>query len=152
MREIATKKNLCLFKQTPIPAKDTFYITSRAFVSCLGSQHFTSDWLGKLKPNKLSTGCQNELKGAAVEKATNLGRRFLFFSRLHRSFSRASRENLAALPLVCPTQQNCHVMQAKVGFKGEKIAREIFFKARAIQQQNKLAYCVTSRNRQRPLW
>ena len=34
----------------------------------------------------LSTGCQNELKGAvAVEKATNPGRRCLFFSRLRRS-------------------------------------------------------------------
>ena len=65
------EKNLCLFKQTPIPAKVTFYIISRAFVSCLGCQHFISDWLGKLKPNKLSTGRQNELKGAAVEKATN---------------------------------------------------------------------------------
>ena len=55
-----------------------FYTISRAFVSCLGCQHFISDWLGKLKPNKLSTGCQNELKGVAVEKATNPGRRFLF--------------------------------------------------------------------------
>ena len=73
------KKNLCLFKQTPIPAKVTFYTISRAFVSCLGCQHFISDWLGKLKPNKLSTGCQNELKGAAVEKATNPGRRFFIF-------------------------------------------------------------------------
>ena len=61
---------------TPIPAKVTFYTISRAFVSCLGCQHFISDWLGKLKPNKLSTGCQNELKGAAVEKATNRGRRY----------------------------------------------------------------------------
>ena len=79
MREIATK-NVSMFKQTPVPAKVTLYIISRAFVSCLGCQHFISDWLGKLKPNKLSTGCQNELKGAAVEKATNPGRRFLFFS------------------------------------------------------------------------
>ena len=59
--------------------KVMFYIISRAFVSCLGCQHFISDWLGKLKPNKLSTRCQNELKGAAVEKATNPARRFLFF-------------------------------------------------------------------------
>ena len=79
MREIATKKKPVFAKQTPIPAKVTFYTKSRAFVSCLGCQHFISDWLGKLKPNKLSTGCQNELKGAAVEKATNPGRRFLFF-------------------------------------------------------------------------
>ena len=43
----------------------------RAFVSCLACQHFISDWLGKLKPNKLSKGCQNELKVVAVEKATN---------------------------------------------------------------------------------
>ena len=113
MREIATKKkNLCLFKQTPIPAKVTFYTISRAFVSCLGCQHFISDWLGKLKPNKLSTGCQNELKGAAVEKATNPGRRFLFFSRLRRSFSRASRANFAATPLLRPAQQNRHATQA----------------------------------------
>ena len=99
------RKKLCLFKQTPIPAKVTFYILSRAFVSCLGCQHFISDWLGKLKPNKLSTGCQNELKGAAVEKATNLGRRFLFFSRLCCSFTHALRANFAA-------RQNCHATQA----------------------------------------
>ena len=78
-----------------------FYTISRAFVSGLGCQHFISDWLGKLKPNKLSTGCQNELKGAAVEKATNLGRRFLFFSRLRRSFSRASRANFSWLRRSC---------------------------------------------------
>ena len=101
-----------LFKQTPIPAKVTFYTISRAFVSCLGCQHFISDWLGKLKPNKLSTGCQNELKGAAVEKAMNPGRRFLFFSRLRRSFSRASRANFAATPLLRPARQNRHATQA----------------------------------------
>ena len=61
-----------------IGAEATWNI-SRAFVSWLGCQHFISDWLGKLKPNRLLTGCQNELKGAAVEKATNPGRRFLFF-------------------------------------------------------------------------
>ena len=60
-------------------------------MSCLGCQHFISDWLGKLKPNKLSTGCQNELKGAAVEKAMNPGRRFLFFSRLRRSCARLDK-------------------------------------------------------------
>ena len=48
-------------------------------VSRLGCQNFISAWLGKLKPNKLSTGCQNELKGPAVEKATNPGRRFFIF-------------------------------------------------------------------------
>ena len=56
----------------------------RAFGSCLAYQHFISDWLGKLKPNELSTECQNELKGVAVEKATNPGRR-LFFSPLGRA-------------------------------------------------------------------
>ena len=81
-------------------------------MSCLGCQHFISDWLGKLKPNKLSTGCQNELKGAAVEKATNPGRRFLFFSRLRRSFLRASRANFATTPLVRPARQNRHATQA----------------------------------------
>ena len=65
--------------------------TLRAFVSCLACQHFISDWLGKLKPNKLSEGCQNELKVVAVEKATNPSRRFLFFSRLCRSFPHALR-------------------------------------------------------------
>ena len=112
MREIATKKKLCLFKQTPIPAKVTFYIISRAFVSCLGCQHFISDWLGKLKPNKLSTGCQNELKWAAVEKVTNPSRRFLFFSRHCRSFSRASHANFTPSPLVRPALQNRHATLA----------------------------------------
>ena len=79
-----TEEKLGLFKQ--IPAKVTFYIISQAFESCLACQHLISDWLGKLKPNKLSTGCQNELKGVAVEKATNPGKAVLFFSRLCRSF------------------------------------------------------------------
>ena len=55
----------------------------------------TSFSLGKLKPNKLSTGCQNELKRAAIEKATNPGRRFQFFSRLRRS-------------IVLPTKPPCY--------------------------------------------
>ena len=54
----------------------------RAFESCLACQHFISDWPGKLKPNKLPTECQSELKGVAVEKATNPGRR-LFFSNVY---------------------------------------------------------------------
>ena len=82
-------------------------------MSFLGCQHFISDWLGKLKPNKLSTGCQNELKGAAVEKATNPGRRFLLFS-----FSRASRANFAATPLLRPARQNRHATQATINFEG----------------------------------
>ena len=86
-------------------------------MSCLGCQHFISDWLGKLKPKKLSTGCQNELKGAAVEKATNPGRQFLFFLRLRRSFSRASRANFAATLLVRPARQNRHATQASVIMK-----------------------------------
>ena len=61
-------------------------------MSCLGCQHFISDWLGKLKPNKLSTGCQNELKGAAVEKATNPGRRFLFLAASPLVLTRFARE------------------------------------------------------------
>ena len=36
--------------------------------SCLACQHFISVWLGKLKPNKLSTGCQNQLKEMAAER------------------------------------------------------------------------------------
>ena len=111
------RKNLCLFKQTPIPAKVTFYIISRAFVSCLGCQHFLSDWLGKLKPNKLSTGFQNELKGAAVEKATNPGRRY-FFSRSFAPRSRALRAQIsrsAASPLVRPARQNRHATRATEG-------------------------------------
>ena len=73
----------------------------RALETYLACQHFVSDWLGKLKPNKFSTGCQNELKGAAVEKATNPGRRFLFF--------------LAATPLLSPARQNRHATQATSG-------------------------------------
>ena len=94
-----------------------FYIISRTFVSCLGCQHFISDWLGKLKPNKLSTGCQNELKGAAVEKATNPGRRFLFFSRLRRSCARLL--------------QNRHATQAKDNGKLSRLY---------------LRYCISARN------
>ena len=37
------------------------YTTS--FESCLACPQVISDWLGKLKPNKLSTGCQNEFEG-----------------------------------------------------------------------------------------
>ena len=82
-------------------------------MSCLGCKHFISDWLGKLKPSKLSAGCQNELKGATVEKAANPGRRFLFFSQLCCSFSRASRANFAASPLVRLRRQNRHATQAR---------------------------------------
>ena len=108
MREIATKKKPVFVQANSNSGQGI----SRAFVSCLGCQHFISDWLGKLKPNKLSTGCQNELKGAAVEKATNPGRRFLFFSRLRRSFSRALRANFAATPLLRPARQNRHATRA----------------------------------------
>ena len=52
------------------------------------------------------------MKGAAVEKATNPGRRFIFFSRLRRSFSRALRANFAATPLLRPARQNRHATQA----------------------------------------
>ena len=41
--------------------------------------HFISDWLEKLKPNKLSTGRQNELKGAAVERPPIRVGSFYFF-------------------------------------------------------------------------
>ena len=115
MRQIATKKKPVFVQANSNSDQGhvLHYIAiSRAFVSCLGCQHFISDWLGKLKPNKLSTRCQNELKGAAVEKATNPGRRFLFFSRLRRSLSRASRANFAATPLLRPTKQNRHATQA----------------------------------------
>ena len=37
---------------------------------------------------------------------------FLFFSRLRRSFSRASRANFAATPLLRPARQNRHATQA----------------------------------------
>ena len=39
--------------------------------------------------------------------------KILFFSRLRRSFSRASRANFAATPLLRPAQQNRHATQAK---------------------------------------
>ena len=111
MRELATRKKR-VFVQANSNSGQGHVL--RAFVSRLGCQHFISDWLGKLKPNKLSTGCQNELKGAAVEKATSPGRRFLFFSRLRRSFSRASRANFAATPLLRSARQNRHAAQASL--------------------------------------
>ena len=77
---------------------------SRGFESNLACQHFISDWLGKLKPNKLSSGCQNELRGAAVAKATNPGRRFLFFLRLRRS-------------VVPPTKPPCYAGQPHLGMQ-----------------------------------
>ena len=115
MRMIATKKKPVFVQANSNSGQGDvlhFYTISRAFVSCLGCQHFISDWLGKLKPNKLSTGCQNELKGTAVEKATNPGRRFLFFSRLCRLFSRTSHTNFTATPLLRPARQNRHATQA----------------------------------------
>jgi len=48
--------------------------------------HFISDWLEKLRPNKLSAGCQNELKGGAVEKGTHPGRWFLFLPLIRTLF------------------------------------------------------------------
>ena len=58
----------------------------------------------------------NSLKsGEGRETARRLGRKQLeklFFSRLRRSFSRASRANFAATPLLRPAQQNRHATQA----------------------------------------
>ena len=64
--------------QTP---RSRFTLYNQLLSRVKACQHFISDWLRKLKPNKLSTGCHwNELKGMTVEKATNAGRQFLFFS------------------------------------------------------------------------
>ena len=65
-------------------------------VSRLGCQHVISAWLGKLKPNKLSTGCQNERRGRQLKRPRIRAGGFLFFSRPRRSFSRALRANFAA--------------------------------------------------------
>ena len=84
-------------------------------VSRLGCQHFISAWLGKLKPNKLSTGCQNELKGAAVEKATKSGQAVFYFCCGLAAPSRALCVRIsrpAALPLLRPARQNRHATQA----------------------------------------
>ena len=61
----------------------------------------TSDRLGELKPDNLSSGCQDEMKVAAVENPTNPGRRFLFFLRLRRScvFARQNRQATQAIKL-----------------------------------------------------
>ena len=48
------------------------------------------------------TAIEIELKGVAVEKATNSGRRFLFFSRLRRS-------------VVLPRKLPCYVLR-RLGF------------------------------------
>ena len=69
--------------------------------SCLACQHFISVWLGKLKPNKLSTGCQNQLKEMAAERATNPGRLFLFFVCMH-AFFKFRRS------VVLPTKPPCY--------------------------------------------
>ena len=100
------KKNLCLFKQTPIPAKVTFYIIPRAFESCLACPQVISDWLGKLKPNKLSTGCQNEFEGGGSWKGHESGQTFiLFFYRLRRQFALALRAFLCLCrSVVLPTK------------------------------------------------
>ena len=91
VRQVLQSVTILLQSATGITKCDEYYkvrqymVTAakkRAFESCLACQHFISDWLGKLKPNKLSTGCQNELKGVAVEKATSPGRR-LFFSNVY---------------------------------------------------------------------
>ena len=68
MREIATKKKTVFLQANSNSGKVhvLHYITS--FCVVLGCQHFISDWLGKLKPNKLSTGCQNESKGRQLKR------------------------------------------------------------------------------------
>ena len=62
-------------------------------------------WLGALS-NKGGRGQRNreEIGAEAIW--------FLFFSRLRRSFSRASRANFAATPLLRPARQNRHATQA----------------------------------------
>ena len=63
-------------------------------------------WLGGLS-NKGGRGQRNREEIGA--EATW----FLFFSLLGRSFSRASRANFAATPLLRPARQNRHVTQAR---------------------------------------
>ena len=59
----SNKEKTCVCSSKLRPrSRFTLYL-SQAFVSCLGCQQSISDWLGKLKPNKLLSGCQNELKG-----------------------------------------------------------------------------------------
>ena len=66
-------------------------------------------WRFWLLSNKGGRGQKNreEIGAGATEIP-----RFFFFSRLRRSFSRASRANFAATPLVCPARQNRHATQA----------------------------------------
>ena len=79
--------------------------------SCLTCQHFISVWLEKLKPNKLSTGCQNQLKEMAAEKATNPGRLFLFFVRMHAFFK---FRRSVVLPTKPCSRQNRHATNASM--------------------------------------
>ena len=65
-------------------------------------------WLGALS-NKGGRGQTNREEIGA--EAT------LFFSRLRRSFSRASRANFAATPLLRPARQNRHATQANTSVK-----------------------------------
>ena len=125
MREIATKKTCVCSSKLQFRPRSRFTQNHELFVSCLGCQHFISDWLGKLKANKLSTGCQKELKGAAVEKATNPGRRFLFFSRLRRSFSRGSRANFSWLRRSCARLDKTAMLRRLAFFAHQKYRKNI---------------------------
>ena len=79
-------------------------------------------WLGALS-NKGGRGQRNREEIGA--EATW----FLFFSRLRRSFSRASRANFAATPLLRPARQNRHATQAspKIASKGKNSAKNHLF-------------------------
>ena len=75
-------------------------VKERTRVACVAWRF----WLGALS-NKGGRGQRNREEIGA--EAT------LFFSRLRRSFSGASRANFAATPLLRPAQQNRHATQAR---------------------------------------
>ena len=64
-------------------------------------------WLGELsnKGGRGQRNCEEIGAGATV---------FFFFSRLRRSYSRASRANFEATPLLRPARQNRHATQARL--------------------------------------
>ena len=115
MRMIATKKKPVFVQANSNSGQGhvLHYITSFWVAFSLSKLYF---WLaGKTETKQVVNRIvQMSRRGWQLKRPRiRAGGFYLFFSRLRGSFSRASRANFAATPLVRPARQNRHATHAK---------------------------------------
>ena len=117
MREIVIKKKpvLSVFVQANSNSGQghvLHYITSFCVVFRLSTLYF---WLaGKTETKQVVNRMSKWVEEGGSWKGHESRQAVFIFSRLRRSFSRASRANFAATPLVRPARQNRHATQANM--------------------------------------